>query len=470
MPAKPSTVELGVSGLKHEGGIVREEFLRDLAGSKGIKVYKEMASNDPVVGAMMFAVEMIMRQASWRTEPGEDSPAAQAKADYVDSCRLDLSSSWEDTMAEILSMLDYGWSYFEIVFKLRQGPDQKDSKKRSRYNDGGVGWRKFAIRAQESLEKWELEDNGDIRGMWQAIEGGDPVFIPIESALLFRTSVMKNNPEGKSVLRNAYRPWYFKKRIEEIEGIGIERDLAGIPVGRAPVEYFAPDATPEQQNALEDAKKMVTNIRRDEQEGILLPALYDPQGNPMWDIKLMTTGGRRSFDTDKIISRYDQRIAMSLLADFILLGHESVGSFALSQSKMDLFSQAINSYLDAIAAVINQHAVPKLLMFNNMLDDSPMPEITHGGVDEVDIVALGEYVQRLVGAGMPLFPDIDAERYLRERGGIPTEALVGRPDDEELAAGTGEGDGDEGDDDTAADDEGGNDITQETNVEDDDAA
>ena len=465
MPAKPSTVELGVSGLKSEGGLIREEFLRELSGKAGIKVYKEMAANDPVIGAMMFAVEMIMRQASWRTKPGEETPQAQVKAEFVDSCRLDLSSSWEDTMAEILSMLDYGWSYFEIVFKLRQGPDQKDSKKRSRYNDGGVGWRKFAIRAQESLERWELEDNGDIRGMWQAIEGEDPKLIPIESALLFRTSVMKNNPEGKSVLRNAYRPWYFKKRIEEIEGIGIERDLAGIPVGRAPVEYFAPDATPEQKNALEEAKNMVTNIRRDEQEGILLPSLYDPQGNPLWDIKLMTTGGRRSFDTDKIISRYDQRIAMSLLADFILLGHESVGSFALSTSKMDLFSQAINSFLDAIAGVINQHAVPKLLAFNNMLDDGPMPYITHGGVDEVDIVALGEYVQRLVVAGMPLFPDTDVERYLRERGGIPTQALVGR-DDEALAAETA---GDEPDDDTTADDEGGDDITQETNVEEDDA-
>jgi hypothetical protein len=432
MPAsKPNVVELGVSGLKHEGGIIREEFLRELKGQSGVKVYKEMSSNDPVVGAMMFAVEMIMRQASWRTEPGEETPQAQTKADFLDTVRTDMSASWEDTMAEILSMLDYGWSYFEVVYKLRQGPEQKDSKKRSQYSDGGVGWRKFAIRAQESLEKWELEDNGDIRGMWQTpASGNKSIFIPIEVALLFRTSVMKNNPEGKSVLRNGYRPWFFKKRIEELEGIGIERDLAGIPVGRAPVEYFAPNATPEQVAALEDAKRMVTNIRRDEQEGIMLPALYDAQGNPLWDIKLMTTGGRRSFDTDKIISRYDQRIAMSLLADFILLGHESVGSFALSQSKMDLFSQAINSYLDAIAAVINQHAVPKLLSFNNMLDDGPLPYITHGGVDEVDIVALGEYIQRVVGAGMPLFPDVDAERYIRERAGIPTTALTNRDNDE----------------------------------------
>ena len=30
-------------------------------------------------------------------------------------------------------------------------------------------------------------------------------------ALLFRTKSRKDNPEGRSILRNAYRPWYFKE-------------------------------------------------------------------------------------------------------------------------------------------------------------------------------------------------------------------------------------------------------------------
>lgn len=37
--------------------------------------------------------------------------------------------------------------------------------------------------------------------------------------------VREKDPEGKSILRNAYRSWYFKKRIQEIEGIGIEATL-----------------------------------------------------------------------------------------------------------------------------------------------------------------------------------------------------------------------------------------------------
>jgi len=426
MPDKANLGEIGVSGLKQSGGIIEEEFLRELKGEKGVKVYREMSSNDPVVGAMIFAVDMIMRQASWRTEPSEEAPDDYERADYVEQCRNDMSQSWEDTISEILSFLIYGWSYFEQVFKLRKGPEEKDGKYRSKYTDGNIGWRKFGIRSQESLVSWSFDPNGGILGMTQRNEETrSEIFIPIEKALLFRTTVAKNNPEGKSILRNGYRPWYFKKKIEEIEGIGIERDLAGIPVVKAPPELFAPDATPDQLAALNMAKDVATRIRRDEQEGIVMPALYDAHGNPMWELKLLTTGGRRQFDTDRIVSRYDQRIAMSLLADFILLGHESVGSFALAQSKIDLFAQAINAYLNAIAGVFNQHAIPKLLLLNGMSAEAP-PRIMHGGVDQIDLEKLGEYVFRLAQSNMPLFPDGDLERFLREQGGMPTTTLRAR--------------------------------------------
>ncbi|MGI6498023.1 MAG: hypothetical protein ACOX0U_04265 [Oscillospiraceae bacterium] len=52
--------------------------------------------------------------------------------------------------------------------------------------------------------------------------------------MIFRTKSRKGSPEGRSILRNAYRSWYFKRRIQEIEGIGIERDLAGFPTLTAP--------------------------------------------------------------------------------------------------------------------------------------------------------------------------------------------------------------------------------------------
>ena len=175
--------------------------------------------------------------------------------------------------------------------------------------------------------------------------------------MLFRTESAKDNPEGRSILRNAYRPWYFKRRIQEIEAIGVERDLAGLPVFHAPNGIDIWDVNdPEMVNTHASLLKMVKNIRRDEYEGLVLPYGYE--------FELVSTGGTRQFDTNAIINRYDTKIAQTVLADFIMLGHEKVGSFALSSDKTELFSVAISSFLDIICETFNSQGIPSLIDIN----------------------------------------------------------------------------------------------------------
>ena len=80
----------------------------------------------------------------------------------------------------------------------------------------------------------------------------------------FTTRKRRGNPEGKSILRNSYRNWYFKKNIQNIEGIGIERDVGGMPVIEMPDEPL--------QTSDEDAlKKAMQRLRMDEQMFLQLP-------------------------------------------------------------------------------------------------------------------------------------------------------------------------------------------------------
>ncbi|MCX4266786.1 MAG: hypothetical protein OSJ64_08335, partial [Firmicutes bacterium] len=58
--------EYGQTGLfRFNTGWIYEEFLSELQGRRGIEVYKEMAENDDVIGAILFATEMLMRQCKW---------------------------------------------------------------------------------------------------------------------------------------------------------------------------------------------------------------------------------------------------------------------------------------------------------------------------------------------------------------------------------------------------------------------
>lgn len=427
--------EIGATGLRRFSGFIYEEFLQELTGWKGVAVYKEMGDNDSVVGAILYTIDKLCRRVPWRVQPASTEQFDLDAAEFLEQCMNDMDTTWIDTISEILSMLQYGYSVHEIVYKRRCG-DGFDPSMRSKYSDGRIGWRSIPIRSQDTIYRWQFDDHGNIQGVEQlAPPHYYHVTIPVEKFMLFRTLVHKNNPEGRSILRSAYRSWYMKKNIENIEAIGIERDLAGLPMALVPPELLSSGASQAQKALLSEIKKVVTNVRRDEQEGIVFPAQFDDKGNALYDFKLLSTGGSRQFDTDKVIQRYDQRIAMSALADFLLLGQGAgaTGSWAMHSDKTKLFSQSIGAFLDIISETFNRFAVPRLFNLNDF-QISDFPKLMHGDLQSVDLKELGDYITKLAGAGMPLFPSLDGklEEYLMEAADLPTPVDPLKPQEQQI--------------------------------------
>lgn len=405
--------EIGSIGQRRYAGVFSEEFLKELQGKRGIEVYREMSENDDICGAIIYAIETLIRQANWNIQPGGTEKKDEEAAEFVESCMHDMQETWTDTISEILSFLVYGWSYHEIVYKRRTG-NSRDPRMNSKYTDGLIGWQKLPIRAQETLFRWEYDDRDNLKGLTQmAPPDYRMTTVPIEKALHFRTKSRKSNPEGRSILRSAYRAWYFKRRIQEIEGMGIERDLAGLPVLTPPEGVDIWNQHDEDMvEALRRGETIVRNIRRDATEGIV-----KPHG---WTLELLTSGGRRQFDTNAIVERYDTRIAMSTMSDFILLGHQNVGSFALSSDKTHLFSMALGSYLDLICEVFNAQAIPRLIGMNadHFSGITEYPTLTHGDVEAPDLKDLSAYIRELTGAGV-IVPDESLEDYARQVANLP---------------------------------------------------
>ena len=356
---------------------------------------------------------MLIRQASWNVEPGGDTPKDKEAAEFVEQCMHDMQDTWTDTISEILSFLTYGWSFHEIVYKRRMGKT-RDQKTRSKYNDGLIGWRKLPIRAQETLYQWEYDEEDNLIAMTQLPPPNyGLITIPMDKAMLFRTKSRKGNPEGRSILRNAYRSWYFKRRIQEYEGIGIERDLAGLPVFTAPEDIAIWDEDdPDMVKLRTGMEAMVQKIRVDELAGIVKPHGFE--------FELLNSGGSKQFDTNAIIQRYDTGMAMTVLADFIFLGHQQVGSFALSSDKTELFSMAIGAYLDIICETFNSQGIPQLIDVNGSHFDgiTDYPKLAHGDIENADIQKLAAYIKDMTGVGI-LVPDDGLEDYVREAAGLP---------------------------------------------------
>jgi hypothetical protein len=110
-------------------------------------------------------------------------------------------------------------------------------------------------------------------------------------------------------------------------------------------------------------------------------------------------------------------MAMTVLADFILTGHDSTGSFALATSKSGMFQASLGAWLDIIKDTLNNYAVPRLFRLNGV--EGPYPTFEHDHVQQPSLADLATFVAALAGAGAQLFPDTELENHFRELAQLP---------------------------------------------------
>ena len=366
-----------------------------------------MRDNNAIVGSIMYAVEQTLRDVKVDIVPADDSEVAKREADFLKSVIEDMDHSLDDHISEALSYLTYGFSWFEVVYKVRAG-DARSPKKNSKYEDGRIGVKKIAIRAPWTVEEFEVDQNtGEILGMYQeAVWGKRPAMIPVEKSLYYRTTSLNNDPSGRSVLRNAYVSYTYLNKIQGYEAIAIERELHGVPVGRMPAEYLSADATTDQAALRSQFERILRDLKNNEQGYALLPSdLYvDADGKPtnqrLMDVELITANGSRSIDIDPVVKRYQHDIARSLMAEFLMLGSGS-GSYALSKTKTDLFLRSLESYINTIVDVLNKQLVERLWQLNG-LDWSTMPKLVAGDVAPHDLREIASFLRNINGAGIEL--------------------------------------------------------------------
>lgn len=413
-------VTLGVSGKNtYTGDIRADEFLQELRGKKAIQKFREMRDNNAIVGSVMYAVEQTLRDVKIEIKPADDSEEAKKEAEFLQTVFDDMDHSLDDHISEALSYLTYGFSWFEVVYKRRDG-DFRSPKKNSKFTDGRIGIRKIAIRAPWTVEKFEVDkDSGEILGMWQDQTWGKPrVMIPIEKSIYYRTTSLNNDPSGRSVLRNAYVSYTYLNKIQNYEAVAIERELHGVPVGRMPAEYLSSDATEEQANLRRQFERILRDLKNNEQGYALLPSdLYvDADGKPtnqrLMDVELITANGSRSIDINPVVQRYQHDIARSLMAEFLMLGSGS-GSYALSKSKTDLFLRSLESYINTIVDALNKQLVEPLWKLNGLPWET-MPKLVAGDVAPHDLKELAAFLRNLNGANIEFANQVEVVQDLMD--------------------------------------------------------
>jgi hypothetical protein len=385
---------------------------KKLQGMEGIKTWEQMRLGDHTAGAILAGLTLPIRRSEWKVVPASDKGPDQEAAEFLEQCMDDMSHAWAAMIVDALTFFPFGWAYLEQIMKRRLGPTPsgRDAAK-SKYNDGRIGWRKIVLRPQTTIESWRIDDSGGIQGIDQTIpKKEEPVFVPIQRSLLFRTTTEGNRPEGISIFRQAWRPWMHRKSLEMTEGIAFKRNLAGILK-----THLSSGATTEAEAGQESDEAKARAILKDAYEDRLIGVIETDQ------VAVSVLDGPRGVQFSAIgrsIVRKDTEMARSTLAHFITLSLQERGSYALAKDESDLFLMAVMAYLDAMSDVIQRFAVERLFRFNVFPNIIDLPQIQATAVYKPDLTELAEFINNLAQAQL-LTIDDNLEAYIRALADFP---------------------------------------------------
>lgn len=386
--------ELGSTSPSPWTSFARQEYNPELAGILGHMKYDRMRKSDGTVRGTLRSIKTPALSGRWFVEPAQEGSASQEQIDLWKKqadwiwCNLTeyMSISWPQVLTEALLMCDFGYYMFEKVWD-------------NRVYDGEMRTvlTKLAPRHPMDVQEWKFDAHGGPMAVLMNPPTSETVetFIPIaiEKLLVFTFDREAGNIEGISVLRSAYKHWYFIEQLYKIDAIQKERHAIGIPVVKLPMGYSQEDKS--------IADELGRNVRTNERAHITLP--------PGWEVTMLKLEGR-PVDALDSIEHHKAAIRENILVNFVVEGAR--------EEDLTMFLKASRFVADIVAETFNQYLIPQMMHYNWPLEEK-LPKLRVRRIGEsADWRTLTFALRNLIGAGA-LIPDDVLEANLREEMDLP---------------------------------------------------
>lgn len=388
---KPQLPELGAPGTVFWRGFIQSsEYVPELIGKRALDIYDRMRRSDGMTAGTLRALKLPLEGATWGVGPASADAADVEIAAFVgDNLFEGMTMTWQEHLRHVLTHLDFGFYVCEKVWEIR---------------DGRVRLRKLAPRLQRTIDEWELADDGGLIRVIQRVYGGTPktARIPVEKLLVFSNDKEGADFQGKSVLRPAYKHWFIKDQLDRIYAIAVERNGVGIPVMKV-------DGTAQNDTNMKRAEDIVKNVAAHEQAYVV-----EVEGTAF---RFEGLGSGKVLDPLQMIQRHERLIGVSMLAQFLALGAQALGSYALSEDHSTLFLRAERAIAEYICDIHNRHLIPQLVDFN-FSGVRRYPKLTCSNIETRNAEKLLNALTPAVNVGL-ITADAELEDALRARLDLP---------------------------------------------------
>lgn len=385
--------EVGATGtVISSGQILETDYNPELTGLNALAIYDKMRKSDGTVAAVLAACTLPIRSATWSVDPASEDKADVEVAEFVADNLFNMTLTWDDALRQALLMLSFGHYPFEKCWEAR--------------DDNRIWLRKLAPRLPKTITKWLFDDEGGLAGIEQmAWKAGQVETLEIDVAklLVFVLNKEGSNYQGISLLRPAYKHWYYKDKLYRIDAISAERHGAGIPIA----EVKADDVTASDLSKAEAALRALHVHQK--------AYLVEPSTKIGFRIADMKAAGLKNVIAS--VEHHDIQITRSVLAEFLNLGDKQAGSWALARDKSSFFLMSLRAVANLVADTFNRYLIRQLVNYN-FAGVKDYPELVYSNLETRNVQALGEAVSQLMGAGA-LTPSRETEEALRRDLDLP---------------------------------------------------
>lgn len=426
--------EQGVGGYAIFGGYLQvQETSSKLMGKQRWKTALDILSNISTVAASVRFMLNLVARPDWRFEPAiEDSPEADQYAEFMEDVINDMDASWTRIVRRAAMYRYDGFGIHEWVAKKR--------------DDGKIGLASLEPRPSHTIELWDIDPNGGILGVWQRDpQTAELRYLPRGKILYLVDDGLTDRPDGMGWFRHLVDPAERIKALLNLEAVGFERDLRGIPVGRAPIammNQMVADGELTQQQAddmLNGLKNFVSIQRKTYDTGIVLDSKpYENKTDTginqasalLWDMDLLTGDAGSLAELDKAIKRMQTDMAMIMGTEVMMVGRDGQGARALSEDKSRNLYLNGNAILADMAEAVDRDLTDVIWKMNGFPPEMK-PKAVFEDVAFKNAKEMAQALNDMASAGAVLAPDDPAFDDIRAIMGLPKTKPI---DGEMLAA------------------------------------
>ncbi len=321
--------------------------------------------------------------------------------------------------------------------------------------DGSTTFKDVAPRPQITIERWDIDREGEVHGVLQrSPQTGEDIYLPRGKIVYVVDDTLSDSPEGLGLFRHLVNPSKRLERFEQLEGLGFETDLRGVPMGRIPIEELgkqveAGTITEADRTAMiKPVLDFIQNHIKGPKLGLVLDSkpyagldeAQTPSSQRMWDMELLKAGSTSQEAVALAIERLNHDIARILGVEGLLLGQGKTGSLALSKDKSHNLFLVVDGALADLAAALEDDLLGPLWRLNGWPVDA-MPGLSTSAVRYRDVSQIATTLRDMSMAGAVLGPDDPVVAAVRDLMDLPkppdgataVDAMLRAIADEDLA-------------------------------------